>query len=182
MPAHDAADTRPAPAAQDRAAQDRAAQDHRSGPPRPAARPPRSAAQKRADVLAMLSTQRQLWLASAAGDRAHLIPLAFAWDGATITMVTRENSKTVRNLAAAGYARAAIGSPTDVVLVEGPVILADPAQAAPEVKAVLATLPLNPERVPGAISVQLTPQRILAWRDLSEMPGRTVMADGRWLG
>jgi hypothetical protein len=130
----------------------------------------------------MLSTQRQLWLASAAGDRAHLIPLAFAWDGATITMVTRENSKTVRNLATAGYARAAIGSPTDVVLVEGPVILADPAQATPAVKAVLATLPLNPERVPGAISVQLTPQRILAWRDLSEMPGRTVMADGRWLG
>ncbi len=160
----------------------RVAQGHRSGPPGAAAQPPRSAAQKRADVLAALSTQRQLWLASAAGDRAHLIPLAFAWDGTTITMVTRQSSKTVRNLTAAGYARAAIGSPTDVVIVEGPVTLTDPAQAGPEVKAVLATLPLNPERVPGAIGVQLTPQRILAWRGLSEMADRTVMADGRWLG
>ncbi|HXP20736.1 MAG TPA: pyridoxamine 5'-phosphate oxidase family protein, partial [Streptosporangiaceae bacterium] len=150
--------------------------------PAAATAPPRSAGQRRTDVQHMLSTQRQLWLASAAGDQAHLIPLAFAWDGTTITMVTRRTSRTARNLRASGYARAAVGSPVDVVIIEGPVSFSEPAEAAAQTRAIFATLPLNPERVPGAIGVHLTPRRILAWRGLAEIADRTVMADGTWLG
>jgi len=148
--------------------------------PAATAAPARSPRERRADVQHMLSTQRQLWLASAAGDQAHLIPLAFAWDGITITMVTSRLSRTARNLRASGWARAAVGSPLDVVIIEGPVSFSEPSEASQEVLAIFATLPLNPQRVPGAIGVHLTPRRILAWRGPAEMTGRTVMRDGMW--
>jgi hypothetical protein len=150
--------------------------------PGPEPAPPRSTAGRRADVLRMLSTERHLWIASAEDSRAHLIPLAFAWDGAAITMVTRRSSRTVRNLRRAGRARVALGSPRDVVIVDGPVSFSEPADADPRLREIFATLPLNPERVPGAIGVHLAPQRIMAWRGLAEMRDRTVMADGRWRG
>jgi hypothetical protein len=143
---------------------------------------PRSPVERREDVLHLLSTERQLWIASAAHGRAHLIPLAFAWDGATITMVTRRNSRTVQNLRESHHARVAIGSPRDVVIIEGPVSFQEPAEATAELRALFATLPLNPERVPGAIGVQLAPQRIMAWRGLAEMSDRAIMTDGHWRG
>jgi hypothetical protein len=147
---------------------------------RPALDPPRSRAQRRDDVLRALSTERQLWIASASGDQAHLIPLAFAWDGTTIVMVTRRTSRTVTNLRKSGRGRAAIGSPRDVVIVEGPVSFGEPAAAPEAIRALFATLPLNPERVPGTIGVYLTPRRILTWRGLAEMGDRAIMVDGRW--
>ena len=143
---------------------------------------PRSPGKRRADVLHLLSTERQLWIASAADDRAHLIPLAFAWDGTTITMVTRRTSRTVQNLRKSPHARAAIGSPRDVVLIDGPVSFMEPAGAPPALLALFATLPLNPEKVPGAIGVHLLPRRSMAWRGLAEIGDRTIMADGHWRG
>jgi hypothetical protein len=130
----------------------------------------------------LLGTERHLWLASAAGSLAHLIPVAFAWDGAVITMVTRRGSRTARNLRESGHARVALGSPRDVVIIEGTVSFSEPATAPPDVRAAFASLPLNPERLPGAIGVHLTPLRILAWRGLAEIADRTIMADGHWRG
>jgi|HubBroStandDraft_4_1064222.scaffolds.fasta_scaffold16454_2 hypothetical protein len=144
--------------------------------------PPRSPCQRRDDVLHMLSTERHLWIASAADGRPHLIPLAFAWDGGTIIFLTREASRTVQNLRKSGQARAALGSSRDVVIIEGPVTFSEPADASGGLRAVFAALPLDPDRVPGAVGVHLTPQRILAWRGLGEIGGRTIMAGGEWLG
>ena len=31
------------------------------------------------------------------------------------------------------------------------------------------------------VYIRLTPRRIQAWREVSELPGRDVMVDGRWL-
>jgi hypothetical protein len=154
-----------------------------NGPPgAPMADPPRPPSQRRDDVLHMLKTERHLWIASAADDRAHLIPLAFAWDGTAIIFLTRQTSRTVQNLRKSEHARAALGSSRDVVIIEGPVSFSEPADASASLRAVFATLPLNPEKVPGTVGVHLTPQRILAWRGLSEIGSRTIMAGGQWLG
>jgi hypothetical protein len=144
--------------------------------------PPRSLAQRRDDVLHMLAAERHLWIASAADGLPHLIPLAFAWDGTTIIFVTRRTSRTVQNLRKSARARAALGSSRDVVIIEGPVSFTEPADADAGLRAVLATLPLDPEKVPGAVGVHLMPQRILAWRGLNEIGSRTIMAGGQWLG
>ena len=49
---------------------------------------PRSAAQRKADALALLDTERDVWVATASADGVPaLVPLGFWWDGATVTMV-----------------------------------------------------------------------------------------------
>ncbi|MEU5210194.1 pyridoxamine 5'-phosphate oxidase family protein [Streptomyces sp. NPDC020742] len=150
-------------------------------PSRPEFPPPRPLAARRADVERMLTEEHHLWLATSGQDGPHLVPLAFAWDGASCHMMTKRGSRTVANLRRTPRARASLGSTRDVVLVDGEVELTEPDEAAPEVRALFARLPLNPERVPGVIALRLRPQRILAWRHMGEMPERTVMAGGRWL-
>ena len=39
----------------------------------------------------------------------------------------------------------------------------------------------DPRRSTGYVFVVLRPVRIQAWREVNEMPGRTLMRDGRWL-
>jgi hypothetical protein len=150
-------------------------------PGMPPATPPRPLARRKADILRLLTTDNHLWLASAADDQAHMVPLAFAWDGSQLIMMTRRQSRTVTNLRRRGHARAALGSTRDVVIVDGSVTFSEPGDASAEVRELFARLPLNPERVPGVIAVHLVPERILAWRGMSEMAERTVMAEGRWL-
>lgn len=142
--------------------------------------PARPLAQRRADLLVTLADERNGWLSTAdANGVPHLLPLAFVWDGEKIVMSTRESSRTVRNLRATGRGRLAVGSPTDVVLVDGDFAIA-PADA--DVPVVTAELPLHPTRVPGCVYVLLTPQRIQAWRDRAEMRDKVVMTAGKWLG
>lgn len=149
---------------------------------RPLAATPRTVAQRKADVLDRLAAEHHVWIASANEDSdAHLVPLAFVWDGTRLWMATHERNRTLRNLRRTGRARAALASTQDVVIIEGTVSFAPPTDIAPDFGTTFAKLPLDPRRVPGTICVQLTPRRILAWRSPAEMPDRTVMADGRWL-
>lgn len=143
--------------------------------------PPRSVAQRREDVLALLQNERHLWLASADADRPHLVPFAYAWDGECMTILTRRTSRTVRNLQGGGLARVALGTARDVVLVDAKPEFIEPGEADEKTSALFASLPMDPRRVPGVIGVRLTPQRILAWRSFSEMRDRVVMRDGRWM-
>ncbi|GAA3428081.1 pyridoxamine 5'-phosphate oxidase family protein [Streptosporangium sandarakinum] len=152
----------------------------RTGPP--AGPPPRPAARRRADIEEMFTGERHLWLATAGPDGPHMIPLAFAWDGTDLVMMTKRGSRTVANLRRTARARAALGTARDVVLVDGPVSLREPAELPGRVRALFDRLPLNPDRVPGVIALCLRPERISAWRGLPEIPGRTVMSGGDWLG
>ncbi|MCC2274779.1 pyridoxamine 5'-phosphate oxidase family protein [Streptomyces sp. ET3-23] len=146
------------------------------------AEPPRPVAQRREDVLALLETERHLWLASADADRPHLVPFAYAWDGECLTILTRRTSRTVRNLQGSGLARVALGTARDVVLVDAAPEFIEPEEADERTSALFASLPMDPRRVPGVIGVRLRPRRILAWRSLSEMRDRVVMRDGHWVG
>ncbi|MET9068874.1 nucleotide disphospho-sugar-binding domain-containing protein [Streptosporangium sandarakinum] len=121
-------------------------------------------------------------LATARPDGPHMIPPVFAWDGTDLVMMTKRGSRTVANLRRAARARAALGTARDVVLVDGPVSLREPAELPGRIRALFDRLPLNPDRVPGVIALCLRPERISAWRGLPEIPGRTVMSGGDWLG
>jgi hypothetical protein len=148
---------------------------------RPPSAPPRSPADRRADVERTLAQERHLWLATAGDGRPHLVPLAFVQNGDELLMISKRSNRTVANLRTNPFARASLGDPRDVVIIEGTVELAEPDATPEEVRALFAQLPLNPDRVPGAIAIRLRPSLIQAWRHFGEMAGRTVMADGRWL-
>ncbi|MGH2613997.1 MAG: pyridoxamine 5'-phosphate oxidase family protein [Thermomicrobiales bacterium] len=145
--------------------------------------PPRTASQRRKDTLDTLQRVRDVWVASASetGD-AYLIPLSYVWDGDRLTMATPEASKTTRNLARAGWARLALPSTDDVVILEGPIEIiplnADDALAADHAAA--AGFDPRQESEPY-VYMRVTPQRIQAWRDAAELSGRTIMREGRWV-
>ena len=151
----------------------------RTGPPPQVA--PRDPAVRKQDVLALLATERHVWLSSASGDRPHLVPLAYVWDGVELTLATRAGTRTARNLRASGWARAALGTTRDVVMLQGPVSFTDPATATEGELARFGGLPIDPARVPGMLGLHLRPERIQAWRAMSEIPQRALMVEGRWL-
>jgi general stress protein 26 len=145
--------------------------------------PARSEEQRKHDTLKRLETDDDAWVASA--DRAgsaHLVPLSYLWDGATLLLATSPATLTGRNLRDAGRVRMAIGPPRDVVMLEGtieiftrdtvPVELAD-AFAARHWDARLDE--------PPYLFFRVTPRRIQAWREVNELPARELMRDGRWL-
>jgi hypothetical protein len=145
---------------------------------RPAGPPPRATGQRRDDVLRKLAHERHLWLATTGPDGPHLIPLSYFWDGESLLMTTREASRTVRNLREQPRARAAIGTGTDVVLVDGEVHVERAGDLDP---IVFRRLPLHPDRVPGTVALRLAADTIQAWRGVHEIPGRVVRERGRWL-
>jgi hypothetical protein len=145
--------------------------------------PPRSRAERRADTLAKLGSEVDLWVASAdEGGGAHLVPLSFYWDGSTLTLATATASRTGRNLLRAGWARVALGPTRDVVIIEGP-LEAIPIGADPELEAAYARAAgWDPSEEPGEhVFLRLTPRSIQAWRESNELVGRRLMRDGEWI-
>ncbi|WP_146607825.1 pyridoxamine 5'-phosphate oxidase family protein [Spongiactinospora gelatinilytica] len=142
--------------------------------------PVRDLAQRKSDVLGTLARDVQLWLATSGPSGAHMVPLGCAWDGSHVVMATHERHRTARNLRDNPRARAAFGTPADVILVDGPVEVLSPGDL-PDDFTPPPGLPLDPARVPGCVYLRLTPQRVLAWRHRGEIPDRTLMENGRWL-
>jgi hypothetical protein len=145
--------------------------------------PARPRSQRRADVLAKLSRDVDLWVASADADgRAYLVPLSFHWDGAALVVATPRASRTARNLVRAGWARVALGPTRDVVIVEGPVE-AIPIGADPRLEdAHAAAAGFDPRALREEyVYLRITPHEIQAWREANELPGRRLMRGGEWL-
>jgi hypothetical protein len=145
--------------------------------------PPRTKAQRKADVLARLESDVDLWVASAdaTGD-AYLIPLSYYWDGAALTISTPRASRTAVNLIRAGSARVALGETRDVVLIEGTVealtLGTDPALEEAHAQAA----GFDPRTLADEyVYLRITPRRIQAWREENELTGRLLMRDGAWL-
>jgi Pyridoxamine 5'-phosphate oxidase len=143
--------------------------------------PSRSRQQRKADVLALLAKGRHLWIATAGPAGPHLVPLLYAWDGRQLVMATHSGHRTAVNLSGKGCARVALGTATDVVLIDGEVSLVTP-DAVPGDKAefLLSRLPVG-AGVSDRRYLFLIPTRILAWRHRGELAERTVMARGEWL-
>jgi len=144
---------------------------------------PRSREQRKADVLAKLAADVDIWVASAGEDGPYLVPLSFHWDGATLVVATPSDSPTGRNLRS-GAVRVGLGPTRDVVMIDGVV---ETVTAAPDVTAAFGDA--FAERTgfdPRTLSTpyayyRIRPRRIQAWREVDELAGRELMRDGAWL-
>jgi hypothetical protein len=163
---------------------------------------PRSAAQRRADTLALLAAPvTDAWVASASagGDgsaQAHLVPLSLAWIDDRVVLALEGTSRTARNITAHGTARLALGPTRDVVMIDavlervvpttGDGDAGGPADGDPDGSARLgegyaAQADWDPRGSAGYVFLVLRPERVQAWRDEAEIPGRTLMRSGDWL-
>ena len=114
-----------------------------------------------------------------------MVPVSFAWTGAAVVIATASKSPTARNLFASKVARLAVGPTDDVVLMD---VCLDSAVAVDTAPSDIADLyaqqsdwdPRTGTDLPSHYFV-LAPTRIQAWRLAGELPGRTIMEDGRWI-
>lgn len=139
---------------------------------------------RKADVLAALEGQRDLWLATAdTSGKPHLIPVSAWWDGTNVVVATRADSRTAANLAVGSEVRLAAGSPADVIMIDANVVEAVPASKEPELAdGFTIAVGWDPRAVgEGWAFYRLRPNRIQAYRGYDELEGRFVMRNSRWL-
>ncbi|HEY2641927.1 MAG TPA: pyridoxamine 5'-phosphate oxidase family protein, partial [Streptosporangiaceae bacterium] len=105
-------------------------------------------------------------------------------DGSTFLISTPRASATSRSLLAGGRVRLGLGPTRDVVIVDGTAEPADLADLEPATgDAFAAKTGFDPRELDEPYQYFLIrPQRIQAWREADELPGRDLMRNGRWLG
>jgi len=145
---------------------------------------PRSRAERRRCTEHRLTHDPAVWVASASGDGApYLVPMSFDWDGEALLMATSIESQTGRNLAAGRTVRLGLGSSADVSTIEGDVEVLEldalPSERRDHYTARTGFDPRGSARPYRWFRV--SPRRIQAYREVSEMPDRDLMCDGRWL-
>lgn len=147
--------------------------------------PPRPADRRKADALAKLTAPAaDVWVATAAGDRPHLVPLSLAWVGERAVLAVANDSPTARNVIASGVARLGVGPTRDVVMIDAEL---EASHAVPDAPAELAAAyaaqsDWDPrEDGEGYLYLVLRPLRLQAWREVNELRDRTLMRGGEWL-
>lgn len=139
---------------------------------------------RKADVLAALERQKDLWIATAdPAGRPHLIAVSAWWDGSAVVIATLGTSLTARNLAANRLARLALGTPDDVIVIDARSSESRPVSDSAELAGKFAAAVGWDPREAGEdwVFFRLEPQRIQAYRGYDELEGRDVMRDSRWL-
>jgi len=145
---------------------------------------PRDAETRKVDTRALLATPAiDVWVASASGaGEAHLVPLSLAWVGERAVVAVEKTSITARNLTTSGRARLAVGPTRDVVMIDADldrVVEVGTDQALGEAYAAQADW--DPRGSAGYVYLVLRPDRVQAWREADEIPGRTLMRSGTWI-
>jgi hypothetical protein len=151
---------------------------------------PRSAYQRKADALAKLHEPGiDVWVASASISDAgsahpYVVPLSLAWIDERVVIALESDSRTALNITEHGVARLAIGPTRDVVIIDAVldrVIYLDDAPAT-LAEGYAAQADWDPRTARGRfVFVVLRPDRIQAWREVNELPGRTLMRAGSWV-
>ncbi len=153
-------------------------------------RQPRTREQRRADTLARLSAPAaDVWVATAGADAGghaspYLVPLSLAWLDERVVLATEAGSVTARNIISQGRARLGLGPTRDVVMIDAEL---EQVYGLNEVPAALAQgyamqADWDPRQSGGQMQfLVLRPQRIQAWREVNELPGRTLMRGGAWV-
>lgn len=145
---------------------------------------PRSLAERQAYARNRLETGFQMWLATGSdGHGAHLIPVAYAWDGSALYTATFAKSRTVANIKAHPQARVALGDTANVIMIDTSASLMDVPDINADIAEHYAKVSTDPRTYPEGtfLYLHLQPRRIQVWNGLHEFVGRTVMRDGRWL-
>ena len=147
--------------------------------------PPRTRRQRKQDALRRLERDTDAWVATAdAGSGTpYLVPLSFLWDGETLLVATPSASPTSRNLQATGKVRLGIGPTRDLVLIQATVQASVAAGEIPEEvgDAFAAKTGFDPRQLTGYLYFRIHPQRLQAWREANELPGRDLMRGGQWV-
>ena len=145
---------------------------------------PRDRATRKADALSLLRTPGiDVWVATASTDGApYLVPLSLAWVDSRAVIALATSSRTARNLHAGGPVRLAVGPTRDVVMIDAVVdrrvdVAVDPGLG----ERYVAQADWDPRGEAAYEFLVLRPERVQAWREANEIPGRTLMTDGRWL-
>ncbi|MEV8507738.1 pyridoxamine 5'-phosphate oxidase family protein [Actinoplanes sp. NPDC051475] len=145
---------------------------------------PRSRAQRKADTLAKLEGPvADCWVATADGGAPYLVPLTLAWLRERIVLATDRNSRTARAITATGIARLGLGGTRDVVMIDARLESVAAVGTAPGwvAEGYAGRADWDPRTAgEGYVFLVLAPQRIQAWREADEIPGRTLMRDGVW--
>lgn len=144
----------------------------------------RDAATRKADVMAALEKQGDVWLATAdPAGRTRLIAASGWWDGADIVIATRGQSRTARNLAMNPGAEVALGTPADAIVMDVHMVDSSAVEDTPELcRRFAAAVGWDPrEAGEGWMFFRLRPTRIQAFRGYDEVEGRDVMLRSRWL-
>ena len=153
-------------------------------------RQPRTLEQRKADTLAKLSTPAvDVWVATAAVEAgghagSYLVPLSLAWIDDRIVLATEADSATARNIISHRRARLGLGPTRDVVMIDAEL---EQVYSLEEVPVGLARryamqADWDPRESGGLMRfLVLRPLRIQAWREVNELPGRTLMRDGAWI-
>lgn len=145
---------------------------------------PRDLSTRRNDSLRMLSTPAiDVWVASAsAGGVAHLVPLSLCWHDERAVVAIDGGSPTAANLPVGARARLAVGPTRDVTMIDAVVERVVPVEDDDTLYAAYTgQADWDPRRGTGYLFVVLVPERIQAWREADEIPGRTLMRSGTWL-
>ena len=145
---------------------------------------PRPRADRRRDTEHRLTTDIDVWVASASADgKPYLVPLSFDWDGVAVLVATPTNSPTGKNLARSGVARLALGPTRDVTMIEADVEVIE-IDELPHGQGdrFAARSGFDPRGLTSSYRwFRITPRRIQAWREVDELPERELMREGRWL-
>jgi len=144
----------------------------------------RSTAARIAATLSRLSSESDLWIATASpAGVPHLVPLSLAWHADSILVATPTDTPTARNVLATGRARASLDSATDVVIIDAVAHGVDFRGVDKVTKAAyVSRVGWNPEDESGDWSlITLAPRLIHAWNGVSEIQGRTIMRQGAWI-
>jgi len=145
---------------------------------------PRDQATRKRNALALLATPAiDVWVATASQDgRAHLVPLSLAWTAERAVVAVEATSRTAEHLARTGTARLAVGPTRDVVMIDAVLERSVDVEADDELwSAYVAQADWDPRQGSGYQFLVLRPERLQAWRESNEIPGRTLMRDGAWL-
>jgi hypothetical protein len=145
---------------------------------------PRSLAKRRSYARKRLESGFQMWLATGSdGHGAHLIPVAYVWDGSVLYTATFASSRTVANIRAHPQARVALGDTADVVMIDTSASLLGVPDIGADIAEHYGNVSTDPRNHPEGtfVYLRLQPRRIQVWNGFHEFAGRTVMSDGRWV-
>ena len=145
---------------------------------------PRDAATRKHDTLATWATPAiDAWVATAsATGGAHLVPLSLAWVGERMVVAVSATSRTARDLDDRGRCRMAVGPTRDVTMADAVLERTVPVGSDDGLAdAYAGQADWDPRGSDGYVYLVLRPERVQAWREVDEIPGRTLMRDGVWL-
>jgi hypothetical protein len=145
-------------------------------------KPQRSKAERKAHVLRTLAADDKLWLATVGDHAPHVVPISFVWRDERIVMAVANDSPSAWNLRQLSTARAVLGTPHDVILIDGKVEQKDPRHVEPEtLRALRDASAIDALGTPGFVCLLLEPFRVQAYWTGSEIAVPTIMRGGSWL-